>query len=150
MSRWLLGSSRSMTSGLASRSLASVSRLWWAPLDGWADELALEPAGGVDVKVVAGLVEEHDVGAGQQELGEHEPALLAAAERLDGPVVVLLAEAEAVEDLLDTVLEDVGVVVVEQLVEAVVAGGEGLVLGLVGGPGEGVGGADHVVVGGEQ
>ena len=69
---------------------------------------------------------------------------------VDGPVVVLAAEAEAVEDLLDAVIDVVGVVVAEQFVEAVVAGGEGLVLGLVGGAGQGLGGADHVVVGGEQ
>src|SRR5947209_3058881 len=36
MSRWLLGSSRSRTSGAASSSLASISRLCWPPLKGHA------------------------------------------------------------------------------------------------------------------
>ena len=48
------------------------------------DEIVFQPARGVDVEVIAGLVQEHDVRGGQQQLGEHEPALLTAAEGLDG------------------------------------------------------------------
>src|SRR5262245_26239015 len=47
-------------------------------------------------------------------------------------------------------IDVVGVVVAQQLVEAVVASGEAFVFGLVGGAGQRLGGADHVVVGGEQ
>ncbi len=117
---------------------------------GLADEVILQPAGGVDVEVVAGLVQEHDVGRGEQQLGEHQPTLLASAEGLDGPVVIGGREAETVKHLLDVVIDVVGVVVAEQFVEAVVARREGAPLGLVGGAGQSLGGVDHVVVGGEQ
>jgi hypothetical protein len=40
--------------------------------------------------------------------------------------------------------------VAEQLVEAVVAGRQSLVLGFIGCPGQGLGGVDHIVVGGDQ
>ena len=53
---------------------------------GLLGEVLFQPARGVDVEMVARLVEEHDVGRGEQQLGEHEPALLAAAEGLDGPL----------------------------------------------------------------
>src|SRR5262249_25285512 len=75
---------------------------------------------------------------------------LAAAEGLDGPLVILGAEAQAVEHLLDVMIDVVGVVMAEQFVEAVVAGGKALVLGLVGSLRQRLGGADHVVVGGDQ
>ena len=60
---------------------------------GLLDEVVFQPARGVDVEVVARLVEQHDVGGGQQQLGEHQPALLAAAEGLDRPVVILRGES---------------------------------------------------------
>ena len=44
-------------------------------------------------------------------------------------MVILGGEAQAVENLLDAVIEVVGVVVAEQLIRAIVAGGQGLVLG---------------------
>ena len=59
------------------------------------DKIVLQPARGVDVEVVARLVEQHHVGRRQQQLGQHEPALLAAAERFDGALEVVAAEAEA-------------------------------------------------------
>ena len=44
---------------------------------------ALQPLGRLDVQVIARLVEYHHVWLGQQQLGQHETILLAAAERRD-------------------------------------------------------------------
>ncbi len=54
--------------------------------DGLPRQVALEPFGRGDVEVVGRLVQEHQVGAFQQQLGEHHPRLLAAGERRRGPV----------------------------------------------------------------
>ena len=86
-----------------------------------------EPFGGLDVEVVRGLVQEHHVGLGQQQLGQHEPVLLAAAERLDGLVERLAAETQAVQDALDLVVEVVGVAGLHLVLEVVVAVGQTLV-----------------------
>src|SRR5262249_14229207 len=83
-------------------------------------------------------------------LGEHDAALLAAGEGAERAVVVLADEAKAVEDFFYLVVDLVGVVVAEQLGEAVVAGGEALALRLVGRLWRGLGGAGPVGGGGDQ
>ena len=103
MSRWLLGSSSSITSGADSSSLASISRLCWPPLN---------------------------VSTGRS--------------------IILAAEAEAVQHLFDAVVDVEGVVVAEQFVEAIVARCQAFALRFIGRFGQRLGGADHVVVGGEQ
>ena len=55
---------------------------------GLCRQVFFQPAGRVDVEMVARLVEEHDIGSSQQELGKHQPALLAAAEGLHRAIVV--------------------------------------------------------------
>ena len=95
-------------------------------------QVALEPGGRLDVEVVRRLVQEHQVGALEQQLGEHQPRLLAAGERprrrgRSRPV----GEAEAAEDLLDPVVDRVGVLVLEPVVELVVAAGGTLAVGVV-------------------
>ena len=84
-------------------------------------QVVLEPLGRLDVEVVRGLVQEHQVGALQQQLGEHQPRLLAAGERRRRAVEVGLGEAEAGEDLLDAMVDRVGVLVLELVVQLVVA-----------------------------
>ena len=86
-----------------------------------------EPFGGLDVEVVRGLVQEHHVRLGQQQFGQHEPVLLAAAERLDGLVERFAAEAKAVQDAFDLVVEVVGVAALHLVLEVVVAIGQALV-----------------------
>ena len=56
---------------------------------GLLDEIIFEPARGVDVEMVARLVEQHHVGRGQEQLGQHQPALLAATECVEWPFVLL-------------------------------------------------------------
>ena len=84
--------------------------------------------------MVGRLVEQHQVGGSEQQLGEHQPRLLAAGEGPRGRAEVGGREAEAVEDLLDAVVDRVGVLVLEPVVELVVAargpGAVGVVLGL--------------------
>ena len=97
-----------------------------------------EPLGGLDVEVVRGLVQEHHVGLGQQQLRQHEPVLLASAERFDGLVergtrlrgtrLRVAAEAKAVEDAFDLVVEIVGVAGLHLVLEVVVAIGQAFVL----------------------
>ena len=90
-------------------------------------EERFEPFGGLDVEVVRGLVEEHHVRLGQQQLGQHEAVLLAAAERLDGLVERFAAETQAVEHAFDLVVEVVGVAGLHLVLEVVVAVGQPLV-----------------------
>ncbi len=85
------------------------------------DQEPFEPLGGVDVEVVARLVEDHYVGLGQQQLGQHQAVLLAAAERSDRLVERLAAEAQAVENLCDAMVEIVGVLAVQLVLEMIVA-----------------------------
>ena len=86
---------------------------------GLLGEVVFEPPRGVDVEVVARLVEEHHVRGGEEQLGEEQPALLAAGEgvRVAGEVGGL--EAQPGEHALDLVIEFEGVVVAEQFGEAV-------------------------------
>ncbi len=86
-----------------------------------------KPFGGLDVEVVRGLVQEHHVRLGQQQFGQHQPVLLAAAERLDGLVERFAAEAEAVQDPFDLVVEVVGVEALHLVMKMVVAIGQAFV-----------------------
>ena len=92
----------------------------------------LEPLGGFDVQVVGGLVHEHQVRLGQQEFGQHEAVLLAAAKRLDRLGEAFRAESQAVQHALDLVLQLVGVAALELVLQVVVAVGQLLVLGRIG------------------
>src|SRR5439155_22099877 len=92
----------------------------------------------------------HHVRGGEQQLGQQQPSLRAAAETDDRPLVVDRAETEPLQHLLDLVVDRVGVFVVQQLGQPVEAGGERLVLGLVGRGGQPLGRLDEVVLGGEQ
>ena len=87
-----------------------------------------EPLGGLDIEVVGGLIQEHHVRLGQQQLGQHDPILLAAAERLDGLVERFAAETQPVQDALDLVVQVVGVAALHFVLEVVVAIGKALVL----------------------
>ena len=100
------------------------------------DQEILEPFGGIDVEMVAGLVEEHHVGLGQQELGEHKAILLAAAERRDRLAERPAPEPQPVEHLLDAMVEVVGVLAVQFVLEMIVAAGQPLLFGRIGGLGD--------------
>ncbi len=94
-------------------------------------QVVLEPGGRLDVEVVRGLVQEHQVGAFQEQLGEHQPRLLAARERPRGASEVCRGEAEAAKDLLDAVVDRVGVLVFELVVQFAVAAGGAVAVGVV-------------------
>ncbi len=79
-----------------------------------------EPFGGFDVEVVRWLVEQHQIGLAQQQLGQHEPVLLPAAELFDGAAEAGPVEAQAVEDALHLVIEVIGVVVLQFVLQPVV------------------------------
>ena len=63
-------------------------------------QVLLQPADGVDVEVVGGLVEEQDVGVAQQQPGQQDPHAPAAGELPDRAAGVLGREAEPAEDAL--------------------------------------------------
>src|SRR4029077_3793441 len=52
------------------------------------DQIFFQPTSGVDVEMVARLVEQEPVGRGEEELGDDRAAWLSAAEGLDGPIVI--------------------------------------------------------------
>ena len=52
--------------------------------------------------------------------------------------------------MFDAVIDVIRIVMAKHFIEAVVTGGQGLVLRLVGGLGQRLGGPDHVVMGGDQ
>ena len=100
--------------------------------------------------MVAGLVEDHHVGLGQQQLGQHQAVLLAAAERGDRLVERLAAEPQAVENLLDAMVEVVGVLAMQFVLEMIVAAGQPPLLGGIGRLADGRGHFDRLVLQREQ
>ena len=83
-------------------------------------EVALQPGRGGDVEVVRRLVQEHHVGALQEQLRQHHPRLLPAGERPGLSGEVRRREAEATEDLLDPVVDRVGVLMLQAIPQLVV------------------------------
>src|SRR4029077_14291987 len=69
------------------------------------DEIVLKPAGRGDIQVIAWLIQKHDVGRGQKQLGEHEAALLAARKSVHGTVIIVSPKAQALQDMLDTMID---------------------------------------------
>ena len=56
-----------------------------------------EPGAGVQVEVVGGLIEEQDVGLGEQQTGQGDAHLPATAEGVAAAVPVVFVEAQAVQ-----------------------------------------------------
>jgi hypothetical protein len=77
-------------------------------------EECLQPDEAFQVQVVARLVQEHGVGAHEEDAGQRHAHLPAARQRADVTVHHLLAEAEAREDFARPTLQGVAV----QLLEA--------------------------------
>ena len=85
-------------------------------------QVLLEPRHGLGVEVVRGLVEEEDVGLGQQQAAERHAAQLAAGEHLDGRVAG--RAAQRVHRQLEAGVEVPGVGGVELLLHLALAGEE--------------------------
>ena len=85
--------------------------------------------------MVRRLVEDHHVGLGQQELGQHQPVLLAAAQGSHRLIERFAAETQAVEHALQAMVDVVGVLLVQLVLEVIVAGGQPLLLGRITGGG---------------
>jgi hypothetical protein len=109
-------------------------------------QVRFQPAGPVDVQMVARLVQEHDIRGSEEQACQEDSPLLTAAEGIQGSVEVFIAKTQAMQDFLDAMIEDVSILVTEQLVEAVVSGGEGSAGGFVGRRGEGFSCGHHVIV----
>ena len=92
-------------------------------------QVALQPLERLDVEVVGGLVEQQQVGVAGQRAGERGAGQLAAAERLEAAVEVLVAEAEAVQRGVDALAPGVAAGVLEPRLRA----GVGVERGAVGG-----------------
>ena len=86
-------------------------------------EIVLQPAGGLEIEMVRGLVEEEHVGRRHELLRQAEAAALAAAQPGEraGPGLVGI-EAQAVEDGVDPGGEGVAALAVEPVEIAVVRG----------------------------
>ncbi len=97
--------------------------------EGIALEIVLEPVAGFKVEMVGGLVEQQQVGLGQQQLGQRDAHLPAAAELIGLARPVLLAEAEAGEHGAHLRIERVAVEGVKALLQHGVALGGGFVFG---------------------
>ena len=88
-----------------------------------AAEIVLEPARGLEVEVVGGLVEQEHVGGRHELLGETEPSPLAAAQLVQRASARLVGvEAEAVEHRVDAGGDRVAALAIEALEIAVVPG----------------------------
>ena len=81
----------------------------------------LEPDQALQVEMVGGLVEQHDVGVHQQDAGERHAHLPAARQLADIALHHLLAEREAGEHLLRPALERVAVEFLESRLHLAVA-----------------------------
>ena len=99
-------------------------------------EVILQPFGGLDVEVIRGLVQEHQIGALEEELGQHQAGLLPPREGLRGAIEFAFLEAEPSEDLLHAMVDRVGVLMLDLLDQFVVAASRPFALGVVLGLGE--------------
>ena len=97
--------------------------------EGISAEIVFEPVAGFQVQVVSRLVEQQQVGLGQQQLGQRDAHLPAAAELVGLPRPIFLAEAEAGEHAAHLRVERVAVERVKALLQHGVALRRGLVLG---------------------
>ena len=97
--------------------------------EGIVVEIVLKPVAGFEIEMVGGLVEKQQVGFGQQQLGQRDAHLPAAAELVGLARPILFAEAEAGEHRAHLGVERVAVEGVKALLEHGVALGGGFVLG---------------------
>ena len=95
---------------------------------GLLGQVIFQPTRGADVEVIARFVEQHDIRSREQHFRQHDPALLTAAECLHGPMILLGVETQAFQDLFDSMIDVVGIVMPEHLVEAIVPLSQCLVL----------------------
>ncbi len=96
--------------------------------EGISAEIVLEPVAGFEIEVVGRLVEQQQVRLGQQQLGQRDAHLPAAAELVRLARPVFLAESEAGEHAAHLCVERVAVERVKALLEHRVAFRRGLVL----------------------
>ena len=89
---------------------------------GPAPEVLLEPLEGAEVEVIGRLVEEQELGIGDDEAGQGGPRLLPARQRRRRPPDVSRAEAEAGERGVDPLVERVAPQDVEAVLEVGVVG----------------------------
>ena len=82
--------------------------------------------------MVRRLVEQHQVGLGEQQLGQQQPILLSAGELADLLLKRRLGEAESFQHALDAIVEVVGVVVLKLVLDVLEALLQPLALGFVG------------------
>jgi len=82
-------------------------------------EVIFEPACGIDIEVIAGFIEEHDVRCGKEQFGEQETPLLTAGKGSGFALEIRRGEAQPTEYVFDLVVEFKGIVMAEQFAEAI-------------------------------
>src|SRR5690349_1544798 len=86
-------------------------------------EIALQPAGGLEIEVIGGLVEKDEVCGGNQLLSQSYPAPLSTAQLAEwlGPSAIGI-EAQAVQYGIDSGSQGIATLAIEPLEVAVVSG----------------------------
>ena len=92
-------------------------------------QILFEPVARFEVEVVGGLIEQQQIGLGQQELGETDAHLPAAGKLAGGAVHILARKAQAVEHRAGLRFQRIAVAALELGLHAVVAVGDLFVLG---------------------
>ncbi len=92
------------------------------------DQVRLEPVAGVEIEVVRRFVEQQQIGLAEEQLGEGDPHLPAARERVHRTLRVVGLEAEAAQHGGDLQVDAVAVVQPEAILQIAVAGEQGVVL----------------------
>ena len=56
-------------------------------------QIIFQPASGINVEMIARLIEQEHIRGGEKQLGQHQAALLPAAKGFDRPVVIVRPKA---------------------------------------------------------
>ncbi len=91
-------------------------------------EIVLKPVTGLKVEVVSGLIEQQKVGLGQQQLGQSDAHLPAAAELVSLPRPIFFTESESGEHSADLRVQRIPVERVKALLEHGISLSRSLVL----------------------
>ena len=93
-------------------------------------EILLEPVACFEIEVIRRLVEEQQVGAAEQQLGQRDAHLPSAGERLARTIGVVRTEAEAAQDRSDAEVHVVAIRQAEAILQLRIARQHRLMLGL--------------------
>jgi hypothetical protein len=98
----------------------------------------LQPLGGVDVEMVGGFVQQHQIRLGEEELREQETILLSSGQRFQPLLITGHGEPKAGKNSLDLVVQVVNVVMMKLVLDELEPPLQALSLGLVRGRTDGM------------